>query len=316
MTNSINPNVPIPKKQAYRQVLLWLCIGLLLCCRQIAQGPVKINVQCNTASSGAPFFPKNTFLSDITEVSRDFRFNYIYIDAIFLMIWIFLIIKAKKTTALKAGVCLGLFAYLIDSQLWWNLPMQGTPTGYVREYKIGDTYLPHPLGKYAWVKFSADFMMTISYALFAFTWMWLMYETWENQQWREMALFTLLWCTAWMLTPFLSQFIEWDNLPVHCVRHMGSQLNIQIITVGMGYILMLVCYATDIFARKDPKVILYVFVVGCVQAFMMEFPLFVFGIRPLKINLLIYEILILVNQGAPYLYIIRNLIGPCLLKIF
>jgi hypothetical protein len=60
----------------------------------------------------------------------------------------------------------------------------------------------------------------------------------------------------------------------------------------------------------DGKTLLYVFWVGCTLAFMMEFALLVSGIRSTNFALLVYETLILTNQGVPYLYVIRDRIVP------
>jgi hypothetical protein len=250
------------------------------------------------------------FVSNVTAVSRTFEYDYIYFDAIFLGIWLLALILKKRFTALKAGIFFSIPTYLIDSQIWWNLPTTQGTTGFVREYMIGGIQMPHPLGDFFWLKFGADFMMTISYSWFAFTWMWIMFETWKDKNWKDAAFFTALWFISWILIPYLSFLISWDDRIVYCIRHMDSQMVIQIVTVVVGYILMLILYGTDKFNSKDPKVILYVFMVGCFQAFTMEFPLFMFGIRPIEISLFIYEIIILVNQGAPYMYVIWDKILP------
>jgi hypothetical protein len=47
---------------------------------------------------------------------------------------------------------------------------------------------------------------------------------------------------------------------------------------------------------------------------MMEFSLLVTGVRPPKVDVLVYETLILTNQGIPYLYVIREKILPWLVR--
>lgn len=237
---------------------------------------------------------------NITDVSRTFEYDYIYFDAIFLGIWLTTIILKKRFTALRAGVFFSIPTYLIDSQIWWNLPTTQGTTGFVREYMIDGVQIPHPLGDFFWLKFGADFMMTISYSWFTFTWIWIMFETLKDNNWKDAVFFTLLQLISWILTPYLSFLISWDDRVVYCVWHMDSQMIIQIITVVVGYVLILILYGTDKFNSKDPKVIPYVFMVGCFQAFVMEFPLFMFGIRPIEISLFIYEIMLIFKSDLSH----------------
>jgi len=51
---------------------------------------------------------------------------------------------------------------------------------------------------------------------------------------------------------------------------------------------------------------------GCLESFFMEFPLLISGIRPTGVLFLFFEVLILFNQGAPYLYILYDKVIPWL----
>ena len=51
-------------------------------------------------------------------------------------------------------------------------------------------------------------------------------------------------------------------------------------------------------------------IIGFAESFFMEFPLFLTGIRPTGLDFLIYEILVLFNQGAPYLFILYDKVLP------
>ncbi|MBY9004637.1 MAG: hypothetical protein KGD73_11735, partial [Candidatus Lokiarchaeota archaeon] len=46
----------------------------------------------------------------------------------------------------------------------------------------------------------------------------------------------------------------------------------------------------------------------------MEFPLFIYRIRPTGLPFLIFEVFFLFNQGAPYLYILQIEVFPFLNK--
>lgn len=253
----------------------------------------------------------------LLDVERMFQYDYIFIDALLLVIWLLFIIRYKKWKALKVSIMFSVLVYFIDAIWWWNSPW-GTG-GFIREYWLGtpETYVQHPLDPSMLLnllKFGSDFMMTISYSLYAFTWLWIIFENIEKKDVEEIVLFTTLFFGFWMILPWISILLPINDLPVRTVRHMDTQLIIWIVNVFVGYLLLSIMYGTNLFKSKDPKTILYVFVIGCTESFFMEFPLFVSGIRPINIWFLIYEIFFLFNQGAPYLYILYDKIFPLLLK--
>ncbi|MFO7795824.1 MAG: hypothetical protein ACQERB_14970 [Promethearchaeati archaeon] len=254
------------------------------------------------------------------EPTRYFQYDYILFDGIFLTIWIYFLIKNRKWSALSFGLICGFIVYFIDAVWWWNTPIDGT---YIREYWIDGNQLVNPLGEYFWIKFSCDFMMCISYSLFAFPWMWIMYEkikkkklknSFNKQDKKEIKFYTLFFFGAWMLIPLLSIIIPLNNSIVYTVRHMESQINVWIINIIIGYSILTLLYGTNIIKRKNYKIIGYVFIVGCAESFFMEFPLFFYRIRPTGLIFLLFEIVFLVNQGAPYLFIAYDLIFPTISK--
>ena len=258
-------------------------------------------------------------LEAINDAARNFQYDYIIIDAIFLSIWITILIIKKKKIPLLAGVVTGILIYLIDAVFWWNIPAgPNYPAGtYIREYWIGGIQMPHPLGNYFLVKFGCDFMMTISYAIFAFGWLWIMFENFTKEEneavlKKETILFTGLYFGFWMLTPYMSYILPINDIIVNTVRHMDTQLIIWIINVVIGYTILIIIYTSGKFGKRNPRIILFVFIIGLAQSFFMEFPLFITGIRPTGVVFLIYEIFFLFNQGAPYLYIIYDKIFPIL----
>lgn len=254
----------------------------------------------------------NMIFQGFNEARRRFEYDYIYIDALFLIIWITILIKKKKWNPLKFGLLTGFIVYFIDCILWWNLPAGSNypPGTTIREYWIGGLKIPTSLGNYFWPKFGSDFMMTFSYSMFIFSWIWIMFENYVKRNLKEIIGYTLLFFTAWTLTPFLSLILPLNNTIVETVRHMDSQILVWQVNVGIGYLLLFLIYGTNWFKSKDLRVIGYVFVLGCIGSFFMEFPLLISGIRPTGIIFLLYEVVILFNQGAPYLYILYDKIFP------
>ncbi|MFX1357021.1 MAG: hypothetical protein ACFFA8_07015 [Promethearchaeota archaeon] len=254
------------------------------------------------------------FIADFKEAWRIFEYDYIYFDAIFLSIWLGVLIYKKKWSAISFGIITGICVYIIDAVAWFNIPVNSSypPGTYIREYWIGGVYIPRPLGEYFWIKFGADFMMTISYGMFAFGWLWIAFEKFKQNNYREIIPYTILYFASWFLIPYLSFWIPLNDTQIRTVRHMSSQFVLWIINVIIGYTILILIYATKRFKSKNLKVIYFVFIIGCIESFFMEFPLFITGIRPTGITFLLYEIIILFNQGAPYLYILYDKILPLL----
>ncbi len=257
-------------------------------------------------------------IESFNQAIRNFQYDYIYIDAIFLGIWVLSLVRFKKWTALKAGILTGFIVYLIDAIIWWNLPAgDAYPAGtFVREYWIDGVKVPHNLGEYFWLKFGADFMMTFSYSMFAFAWLWIMFDNVKNNaNKREMSYFTLLFFGSWMMIPLISLMLPFNDTMVYTHRLMNSQMPIWVANVIVGYLILALIYGTNLFKRKNPRIIGYVFIIGCLESFFMEFPLFIWGIRPSNLLFLLFETVILFHQGAPYLYIAYAEVLPGIKKI-
>ncbi len=252
----------------------------------------------------------------LTQAERFFQYDYIYFDAVFLTGWVLWLIYNKRFSALKAGLIFGLFTYFIDAIVWWNTSAGPEyPLGtFVREYWIGLAQVPHEFGDLLLLKFGADFMMTISYGMFAFTWVWLLFEYWKGQFPKKKTLLaTGYWAAAWVLTPWLSIWISWNDVVVHSVRHMESQFVMWIVNLIIGYVFLTIVARSGKVGAKEPwRKIGYIFLMGMFVSFMMEFPLYISGVRPINGPFLIYEIIFLFNQGAPYLWVMSERLFPYL----
>ena len=254
----------------------------------------------------------NIFFESFNQAIRRFEYDYIFVDAVFLVIWLAVLIKYKKWTPIKFGIITGFLIYIIDAIAWFNIPAGSNyPSGtFIREYWIGGIYMPRPLGDYFWIKLGADFMMTFSYSMFAFSWLWIMFENFIKKNIKEIALFTALYIGFWTLTPFISLWLPINNTLVESVRYMDTQQVIWFVNIVVGYSILFLIYGTNKFGSKKPKIILYVFFIGCLEAFFMEFPLLISGIRPTGVLYLLFSTVIMFNQGAPYLYILYDKVIP------
>ena len=257
----------------------------------------------------------NSLFESFNQAIREFEYDYIFFDSIFLAIWIAILFKYKKWKPIKFGIFTGFILYFIDCIVWFNVSAGSNyPSGtFLREYRIGGVYMPRPLGDYFWIKFGADFMMTFSYAMFAFGWLWIMFENFVKRNSKEILMFTVVFFTSWLLIPFLSFGIPLNDTLVESVRYMDTQMVVWMVNFLVGYLILYLIYGTNKFGSKNPKLVLYVFIVGCIGAFFMEFPLLISGIRPTGILYLSFSTILMFNQGAPYLYIAYDKVLPCII---
>ncbi|MFX1596313.1 MAG: hypothetical protein ACFFBK_09640 [Promethearchaeota archaeon] len=169
---------------------------------------------------------------------------------------------------------------MIDGIIWWNMG--------IREIYPSDT------------KIYVDFMMDFSYGVLAFSWVMIMFE---RKSIKEILFWTIFLYVGWISIASLSQIIPLIDLEIITIRHMQSLRIVEIITVICGYLLL-------IFLGYNYKTIIFIFWTGFMLSFMMESYLLVTRIRPSGFELLIYDSIILTNQGVPYLFVIFDKIIP------
>ncbi|MFX1329461.1 MAG: hypothetical protein ACFE91_15135 [Promethearchaeota archaeon] len=214
------------------------------------------------------------------DVIRIFDLDYIIFDSIFLLIFITILIKKKKKIPIFVGFVCGIIFLVIDGIIWWNMG--------IREIYPSDT------------KIYVDFMMDFSYGVLAFSWVMIMFE---RKSIKEILFWTIFLYVGWISIASLSQIIPLIDLEIITIRHMQSLRIVEIITVICGYLLL-------IFLGYNYKTIIFIFWTGFMLSFMMESYLLVTRIRPSGFELLIYDSIILTNQGVPYLFVIFDKIIP------
>lgn len=247
---------------------------------------------------------------DVYTVQRIFQYDYIYIDAIFLIIWIGILIWNRKYKALLFGIIIAPIIYFIDAYIWWNTQAGSlfSSMTFIREYWIGGVQMPHPLGLYFWQKFGADFMMTISYALYAFPWIWICFENIKYKNFKSTIKYTLLWFCFWLIVPLISLLMNIDNTLVRSVRHMNSQYAGWVISFIIAFSLLLIIY------RKNISLVFKVFLIGVIGALIMELPLYIFHIRPMTLSVLLFDAVFMLNLGVPWLFLVFDKVIPFITK--
>ncbi|MFX1281864.1 MAG: hypothetical protein ACFFA3_21115 [Promethearchaeota archaeon] len=219
------------------------------------------------------------------DVIRVFDLDYIIFDLILLFLFITVLIIKKKQVPLIVGFLCGIMFLIIDGIIWWN-------TG-VREIFPAN------------LKVAVDFMMDFSYGVLAFSWVMIMFE---KNNLKEIIFWTVFLYGGWFMIATLSQILPLNDLEITTIRHMKHLRIVEISVVILGYLLLM-------FLRYNYKTILYIFWVGTMLSFMMESYLLFTGIRTSGWELLLYDSLILTNQGIPYLYVFFDKILPKLKKL-
>lgn len=241
-------------------------------------------------------------LTRYADVWRTFQYDYIYCDLALLLLWLGLLISLREYKALVLGIIIAPLIFGIDAGIWWHSTLSGDPAIglYLREYWIGGVYVPHDGGALALRKFGADFMMTVSYAMFAFPWLWIGFRSITQRKYRRVAALSVVWVACWLSLPLLSQIIPIDDTPVRTVRHMSDVYRGWIIATLLGYALVLYVY------RKDLRVVALLFLQGAIGALIMEIPLHLSGIRPFDPGFVLFEAAILLNQAVPFLFVLYD----------
>lgn len=149
-------------------------------------------------------------------------------------------------------------------------------------------------------------MMTISYSIFAFAWIWIIFECIRKSpvDKKQIVKYTAVYFLFWLLIPLFSIILPINDTIVQAVRHMDTQIVFMVANVVVGYLILLVVY------RKELKKVGQVFLIGVAASLIMEVPLTIFHIRPAGLQFLLFEALFLLNQGVPYLFLVWDKLLP------
>lgn len=209
------------------------------------------------------------------DVIRNFGLDYIFFDLIFVILFLFLLIRYKKNIPLLVFFIGGLgINFLVDWGIWLH-------TG-IREISLPANFFGGVFLFFVW--FSLTYGVEYAYVF-------LMFEKKSNK-----VGWTLLVLGGWLLIGFLSQFFSINDASITVVRHMGNLRFLRIILVLIGYSLLFIF-------KYDWKKISYLFFVGFMVHFMMEFSLLINGIRPGSFLILLENSLIEFNMGVPFFYL-------------
>jgi len=211
--------------------------------------------------------------------------DFIYLDLIFLTLWISFLIYKRYWKPIVWGI-LGWLVYLLtDFYIWYIVMGSRTYDG-----PINSTLF------FLW------FCLSPGFAQFSYVALML-----EKRKWRDIWLWTLMFYVGWTFVSVGSQLIPWDDRVIEVARNMNEarqRLTFGLMTLGNLIIAFILYY----FKKIRLQDILYLFIVGTLVEFCLEFTLTVSGIRleqeSWSFQLMAINTLIEFNMGIVLMYII------------
>jgi len=189
-------------------------------------------------------------------VARTIGIDFIYLDIIFIIIWVSFLIKRKYWTPIKWGL-LGWVIYIFVDYVYWYLITQ------TRHY----TGPLDPFLFFLWFCLSPGFVQ-FSYVIVMF----------EKRNKNELLFWTLLFYIGWTIVSVGSQILPINDTIIEVYRDMNvenQRLN-ELIMVLINIIIAAILYYKKKLRLED---ILFIFLVGTLVEFALEFTLSVSGIR-------------------------------------
>jgi hypothetical protein len=220
-----------------------------------------------------------------TIVTRSIGMDFIYFDLVFLSVWIFFLIRKKYWHPIIWGLC-GWLIYIFTDYILWYLITQ------TRIY-IGPI---DPFTFFLWFCFSPGFVQ-FSYVFVMF----------EKRNLNDLTFYTLLFYLGWVFVACGSQLIHLDNRLIEVSRDMNiaNQRFNEVIMVLINIGVALILYLKKKLRLED---ILYIFFIGTLVEFSLEFSLAISGIRQAQgvwsLELLIINTLLEFNLGIILMYLL------------
>ncbi len=217
--------------------------------------------------------------------SRTIGVDFIYFDLLFLVIFIFFLVRKKYWLPIIWGLIGWGMYLLIDYYIWYIVMESRTYSGPIN---------PHLF--FMWFTFSPGF------AQFAYCFVML-----EKRNIREMLGFTLLYFLGWTAVGTLSQLIPLHDTVIEVARNMAEG-NQRVIFI----IISLVNVALAVILRLAKKIrwedFIYIFIVGTLVELNLELSLLVSGIRleqgTWSLGLMVVNALIEFNVGIMFMWLI------------
>lgn len=211
--------------------------------------------------------------------ARSFNALYIYLDLIWLAVFVAVLLLTRRYQALLVGLAAGVIYFAVDYGLFYQLLGTRTVTG-------ADTF---------WLLLWLSF----SYGLTNFAWIWLLLDR------DGYALeWSLLPIGGWIAVAFLSQSYGSGFAEVATYRGTASYHGGMALVLVVGYFLLIV---RNLRCEPDQRVNLgWLLAIGIGIQLAWETVLLLAGIRPPDLTQLAVKSLIETNLGLPWAWMIHR----------
>jgi hypothetical protein len=204
---------------------------------------------------------------------------YIYIDIIWLLVFIALLVWQKKYLALIAGIAGAIIYFICDYGIFYLFLRTRVVNG-------ADPFL-----FLLW--------LSISYGLTNFAWIWLLLDKDKHAiEWSALIII------AWIAEAALSQNYGSGFSQISIQRGTSYHgIFAALLAIGYGWLIV------ENFRHKEKRInILRLLAIGVGIQFSWELVLLLFGIRPAGIMPLIIDSLVETNFGLPFLFMIHKVV--------
>ncbi|MFW9850710.1 MAG: hypothetical protein ACFFF4_16400 [Candidatus Thorarchaeota archaeon] len=218
-------------------------------------------------------------------VERTFGIDFIYLDLLFFVIWMILLLRKGYKVEFIIGLLGIVVNFIVDYGFWFNF--------------LGIRTLEGPIDP---LLFFIYFSFT--YGMIEYSYVAVMFRASEN---RERLIWTVILYCGWYLSGSFSQVLPLDDTVIHVAREMSTQRIPMIVAIVMGYgILILLKYKWEPLSDLDWKRLVYLYMVGIIVHLGMEVTLAAAGIRPSPLSVLsefLFNSFLEFNLGIPLLYL-------------
>lgn len=192
----------------------------------------------------------------MTIVARTLHVDFIFLDLIFIAFWVGFLIRKKYWTPIKWGLFGWIVYIFVDYVLWYLITQTRHYTGPI-----------DPLLFFIWFCFSPGFVQ-FSYVIVMF----------EKRNRNELIFWTLLFYVGWTFVAVGSQLLPINDSLIEVYRDMNveNQRIVEFIMVLINIIIAIILFYKKKLRLED---ILFIFMVGTLVEFALEFTLTVSGIR-------------------------------------
>jgi hypothetical protein len=217
-------------------------------------------------------------------VARTFNTLYIYLDLLWLAIFIVILWTLRRRLALVVGLLAGLLYFFVDYGIFYLALGTRTVTG------------TDPFWLLLW--------LSTSYGLTNFAWIWLLLD--RDPHGVEWSLLTIV---GWVAVALLSQGLGAGFSVVSIERGTGSYHGAMALILALGYVTLVLrnVVAGDRGAQKVN--LLRLLAIGIGVQFSWEAVLLLGGIRPAGLLPLVVNSLLETNLGMPYAFFIHRAVS-------